>query len=110
MFIRSKFEKMVEMRFVKTQNNPPINMDLISSPIKKDLFASDSKTFYISFKIFGKLDYLGIWSYDSKEDRDQEYEWIMKQLGCKVNDGIVENPPSKPPEPVKRPTNPYLIV
>ncbi len=31
------------------------------------------------------------WRYDSKEDRDQEYEWILSILDCKQNIDRTEN-------------------
>ena len=29
------------------------------------------------------------WIYDSKGERDQEYEWIVSILDCKINNGII---------------------
>ena len=44
----------------------------------------DSDRCYIYFRYGG---FALKWYYRSREDRDEEYEWILSILDCKVNDG-----------------------
>ena len=100
MFIRSKFKK-------EEKTNNSGGLRLCNIPVKAhhiaaiSTYSSSNRRFHLTFHFKSGESRVEVWSYNSKENRDQEYEWIMKQIGYVANDEIKKMPPSKPPEPIK---------
>jgi hypothetical protein len=85
MWIRSKFEQ--------DQINHPVNTQNTFFIFKDD--HKDGDYIHLCFNAYFSPAPM-IWSYKSKEDRDQEYEWILSQLDCRVNDGNENKPEDRP--------------
>lgn len=73
MFLRSKFEK----KGVDGIINAPINLHHIEC-----IGVEENKI------LFNSHDEMYLWAYKNESQRNQEYEWIISQLDCRVNDKV----------------------
>lgn len=80
MFIRSKYEKLGGKH--DDAINPPTslkNIQVIVTQASEDDWSIRFGYFHSAGAIF--------WDYKTKEQRDSEYEWILSQMDCLVNEG-----------------------
>lgn len=45
------------------------------------------------------------WHYKSNDEMMSDFECLMSQLDCRVNDGKKQKEPMPPPEPINRPSS-----